>query len=297
MNHLVKYAIGALVSAFVLAACDHDASVEMTHTRDAAVQNAVTNEFAKSVPENAPVLYVSADATYPPFAFHDKNGNVIGLDVDMIHAIASDQGMKVVVRHQPWEKVFTDITTADNKNQHIVVSAMAAEEGEGIALERSDTYLLSPNIIVVPADSPIYNVGDLTDKRVSVRAESVAIGQLQQLGIKPSSITESTGTYLSFKALARGETDAVIDDNTVLSHHMSDYPEVKLRTIGFANEPGAESLVMAVAQGNTELLQKINTGLANIRANGTYDRILTKWGLDAKVVTPVASTTTPVMTP
>lgn len=289
MKHLAHIAIGAIICAFTLAACGGDAPVD-TGTASSVHNNnqASANEFAKPVPENAPVLYVSSDATYPPFAFHDKYGNVIGLDVDIISAIASDQGMKVLIRHQTWENVFTGITTADDKNQHIVVSAMAAEEGADIALERSDTYLLSPNIILVRADSPIHSVRDLADKHVSLRAESVAIDQLQQMGIRPSAITENKGTYIGFKALARGQVDAVIDDNTVLSHHMADYPEIKLRTIGFANEPGAESLVMAVAQGNTELLQKINTGLANIRANGTYDRILTKWGLDPKVVTPSA---------
>lgn len=289
MKQFTQTAIAALVCALTLVACGDDArSVSQKASKAAMNQShsqSVTNEFAKNLPDDAPVLHVSADATYPPFAFYDKNANVIGLDADIINAIAADQNMKVSISHQPWENVFTAITSANNQDK-IVVSAMAAEEGEGIALERSHTYLLSPNIILVKADSTIQNIQDLAGKHISIRAESVAVDQLKQLGVKPSQVTENTGTYIGLKSLARGEVDALIDDNTVLSYHMADHPEIKFRVISFPNTEGAESLVMAVGQGNTALLNKINTGLANIRANGIYDQILKKWGLDAKVVTP-----------
>lgn len=283
MNKFIQNTLTILLCALTISACS-----DAQHKEAAAeihLGNNATNEFAKPLPANAPVLHVSADATYPPFAFYDEHGNVMGLDADIIHAIAADQNMRVSIRHQPWETVFTGITSADNQNQ-IVVSAMAAEEGEGIALERSHTYLLSPNIILVRADSPIQTIQDLADKHIAIRAESVATEQLRQLGVQPSAVTENKGTYIGFKALARGEVDAVIDDNTVLSHHISDYPEVQFRVINFPNNREAESLVMAVAKDNTALLDKINAGLANIRANGTYDRILAKWGLDAKRATP-----------
>lgn len=250
---------------------------------------ATKNEFAKQLSADAPVLKVSTDATYPPFSFHDDKGNIIGLDADIIYAIAADQNMNVLIRHQPWEKVFTGITSAENKDQ-IVVSAMAFEEGNDIALKRSNTYLISPNIILVKDDSPIQSIQDLNGKHIAVPAETVSVDQLKTLGIKPEQITENTGTFVGFKALANGKVDAIIDDKVVLSYHAAQHPERKFRVIPFVNKPESESLVMAVAKDNDELLQKINTGLANIRANGTYDKILAKWHLDKEAVTPKTDT-------
>ena len=42
------------------------------------------------------------------------------------------------------------------------------------------------------------------------------------------------------------------------------------------------SVGIGVRKGDTELLAKINTSLAKLKANGTVEKILDKWGLKAQ---------------
>lgn len=291
MNKILRTGIIALMCTHILAACDTDSPVEQKQSSNTAASQATAvaptsnlNEFAKQLPADAPVMNVTTEAGYPPFAFFDKQGNPIGIDVDIINAIAADQNMKAVVRHQAWDKIFSTVLGADNKDQ-AVIAALGVEGREGMAIEMSDYYLLSPNTILVNENSSIGSVNDLEGKHISILSDSVTLKQLESMGVKPGRVSETKASYLGFQSLARGEVDAIIDDNIVMSYKLLNYPELKFRKVLFPYKE-KQGLVIVVGKGNTELLNKINTGLANIRANGTYDKILAKWGLDPKIVTP-----------
>lgn len=294
MNKFAQTSIAAVVCGLVLVGCGNDApadkaassvSTAASQPQVAATVPGGSNAFAKQLPDDAPVINVATEAGFPPFEFYDKQGSIIGLDADIIHAIAADQNMKAVIRHQAWEKVFSGVTGDNNKDQ-VVIAALGAQGREDMAIEKSNYYLLSPNVVLVNENSPIKSIEDLEGKHISVLTDSVSLKQLNAAGIKPAQVSETKASYLSFKALANGQVDAIIDDNTVMSYHLTNYPELKFRKVAFPNKLEEQALVIIVGKGNTELLNKLNTGLANIRSNGTYDKILAKWGLDPNVVAP-----------
>lgn len=85
--------------------------------------------------------------------------------------------------------------------------------------------------------------------------------------------------------MVRGEIQGVIDDKLVLNYFINKNDSTKnitFKEAEFAPE-GPEQLteedgiVLAMAKDNTELLHKVNTGLDQIRADGTYDKIVKKW--------------------
>lgn len=73
------------------------------------------------------------------------------------------------------------------------------------------------------------------------------------------------------------KVQAVAGDKTVLLYSLRPFPDVKYHTMDLEDVSENKGIGFAVKKGNTELLAKINTGLANIKANGTYQKINEKW--------------------
>ncbi len=265
----------AAACLIALTACGPtDSGIKEEHAHEA--KSSVKNEFAKDLPAGAETLLVTTDAGFPPYEFQDENGNFVGLDIDLINAIASDQGMKVKIQSEPFRNLFSKIATPDAHSKQVLVSAISDSDERRAAYELSNAYLSSPTVIVVKADSPIKSARDLNGKKVSAVEKSIMIDQLKGTGASPAELIGNTTSYINFKDVVSGKSDAAVDDGVVISYHMKNHPEYKLRSIRL-DEKLKDGLVIASNKGNTDLINKINTGLANIKQNGTYDKILNKW--------------------
>ena len=67
--------------------------------------------------------------------------------------------------------------------------------------------------------------------------------------------------------------DAVVIDAPVALYY--DLQNDDIKQLDSLIDPAA--MAFAVNKGNDELLAKINAGLANVKANGTYDELVAKW--------------------
>ncbi len=279
--------IAAIACLFALTACGDNPQPSKTAKQAASApepkQASSKNEFAKDLPASAETIYVATDATFPPYEFRDEYGNIIGLEVDLINAIASDQGMKAIVRNEPWNNIFSKVSTPDSNSKQLVMAVVGDNEERRKTYQLSDSYLSSPNIIITKDDSPIKKPQDLNGKKVSVLENSASVDILKQAHIKPATFNSNSSTFLSFKELIAGQTDAIFDDGIVLSYHMKNYPEYKFRKISVMDNQKFNSGVVIVSnKGNTALINKINAGIANIKKNGIYNQILNKWSSDTK---------------
>ena len=85
-------------------------------------------------------------------------------------------------------------------------------------------------------------------------------------------LNQWTDCYLQ---LQNGEVQGVIVDKPVGEAYLNNHGDIaKFVGESFGEH---EEFAFAVQKGNTELLEKLNTGLANIKANGKYDELVAKW--------------------
>ena len=68
-----------------------------------------------------PTYIVGTEAQFPPFEIVDSSGNVIGFDVDLLNAIAEDQGFKVEYLDQDFAGLIPALQTG---NVDIIASGM-----------------------------------------------------------------------------------------------------------------------------------------------------------------------------
>ena len=223
-----------------------------------------------------PTYTAVTEATFPPFDTVDENGNIIGFDMDLMNAIAEDQGFKVEYVDMEFDSL---IPAVEAGNADIITAGMNADDPERQAkVDFSNTYYDSALVVVVKNDNEdITSIDDLTpDMKVASQIGTTGADQVDEL-FANGKIAESVilnGFDTCMLQLINGDIAAVIIEKPVAQAYMNKQPD-KVKMVG---EPlNAESYGFAVQKGNSELLEKINTGLQNMIDNGTYDALVEEW--------------------
>ena len=227
-----------------------------------------------SAPAPAKVYVVGTDAAYAPFESQNEKGEIVGFDIDVLKAVAAKAGLEVKFVNTPWEGIFNALAQGD---RDIVVSAVTITDERKQTIDFSDPYFDAQQLIAVRNDSRVKSFADLKKLKVGVQTGTTgdeAVSKL--LGKTSTAIKRFESTPLALKELESSGVDAVVADNGVVVHYVANNPGGNFKTVADA-EFVPEQYGIAVKKGNTELLGKINKGLADIRADGTYTKIYTQY--------------------
>jgi polar amino acid transport system substrate-binding protein len=217
-------------------------------------------------------LVVASSATYTPFAFENKDKQIVGFDIDIVNAIAKQQHMKLRIVNTSFTSIFASLNNGD---VDFVISGVTINEKRKQSFDFSQPYFDARQLIAVPKNSTVKSLKDLDSKKVSVVSGSTADDVMsREVGKTSPNIRRFESTPLIISELASGGVDAAIGDNGVIAYRVSQNPGLK--TVEDSNFP-KEYYGIVVRKGDKALLDKINAGLAAIRADGTYNQIYKKW--------------------
>jgi polar amino acid transport system substrate-binding protein len=230
---------------------------------------------AASAPAPAAKVYVvGTDPTYAPFEFQNEKGEIVGFDIDVMAAVAKAAGIEVKFVSTPWEGAFNALAQGD---RDVLVSAVTITDERKQTLDFSDSYFEARQLIAVPEKSKVTKLEEL--KRSKIGVQTSTTGEevvVKLLGKNSANIKRFESTPLALSELAAGGVDAVVADNGVVTHYLANNPASKFKAVSDASF-APEQYGIAVKKGNAELLGKINTGLAAIKADGSYQKIQDKY--------------------
>src|SRR5690606_5232553 len=117
---------------------------------------------------SAQVLRVGSDVAYPPFEYVDEaTGEYVGFDMDIIREIGRRLGMDVQVINVAWEGIIPGLLSG---HYDVIISAMTITNERAQAVDFSDPYFATGQVILVRADDDrIKEPADLKGKRVAVQ--------------------------------------------------------------------------------------------------------------------------------
>jgi ABC-type amino acid transport substrate-binding protein len=215
--------------------------------------------------------YVGTEAQFPPFEIVDNEGNIIGFDVDLMNAIAEDQGFKVIYQDQDFSGLIPALQTG---NIDIIASGMTiTDEREG-QVDFSEPYINAGLALAVAVDNEeIQGVDDLQGKTLAVQTGSTGFFKAEELmnNGTVAKIKDFPHVNEAIEEVKIGGAAAMINDIPVTNAFIAAQPGV-IKVVG---EPlNSESYGFAVREGNTELLGMLNTGLQNVKDSGKYDELI-----------------------
>jgi polar amino acid transport system substrate-binding protein len=217
-------------------------------------------------------LTVASSATYAPFAFENKDKELVGFDVDIINAIAKQQGFKVKLVNTPWSGIFAALNNGD---VDLIISGVTINDKRKQSYDFSPPYFAAKQLIAVPKSSSVTSLKDLAGKKIAVVNASTADDVVsREFGKTNPNLRRFESTPLIISELVGGGVDAAVGDNGVIAYRVAQNPELK--TVDDKSFP-EESFGIVVKKGDKALQDKLAAGLAAIRADGSYATIYRKW--------------------
>jgi polar amino acid transport system substrate-binding protein len=217
-------------------------------------------------------LIVGSSATYRPFAYENPAKEIVGYDVDIIKAVAQKAGLQIKIVNTPWTGIFAALNNGD---VDLVISGVTINDKRKQSYDFTVPYFEARQLIAVNQTSTAKSLKDLAGKKVAVVTGSTADDTAsREFGKTSPDIRRFESTPLIISELAAGGVDAAIGDNGVIAFRTQEHKHLKT-----VNDPAfpKEFFGIVVKQGNKALLDKLNTGMAAIKADGSYARIYKQW--------------------
>ncbi len=232
--------------------------------------------FVSRLPDSAPIIKVGTEANYAPYEFKDEYGNVTGFDIELIQHIGEDQGFKVEIYNDLWRELFNNL---DSSNRDAVIAGLTYSEDRASKYLLSNPYAPLPTRIVYLDEAlNINSLNDVSKLRMGVLAGSEPYEYFAEGTHKAKVIEQYPTTFAAVQAMAQGKVDAVADNSGVLRYTLNDLPELEPKYFDYEGlQADGARTVIVVDKKKPELLKQVNAGLENLKANGTYALLTTKW--------------------
>lgn len=224
----------------------------------------------KSGDEGKKKLIVATDATYAPMEYMDEKGEIVGIDIDIVNAIAEAAGVEVEYKNYGWEPLFPAVKSEE---VDFAVSSITITEDRQKEFDFTDPYFQANQLILVPEDSDVTKFEDLKDKRVSAQINTTGhIVVRELLGDTSSKIVAAETMPFAIMEMINGNADASVGDNAVIIDYQKNNPNVKLKLI---EDPSfeIEYYGLMVKKGNQEVIDILNEGIKIIKENGKLKEI------------------------
>ncbi len=222
-------------------------------------------------------LIMGTNAAFPPFEFTTSQGLVgefDGIDVAIAQKIAENAGKELAVEDMEFDGLIAAVSTG---KIDMAVAGMTVTEERKQNVDFSDTYFVASQVMVVAADNTdITKAEDLkNDKTVGVVLGYTGDGIVtDDLEIAEDKITRANRGLDIVQDVKNGKLDAVVIDSAT-GKALAEKNGLKV-----VEDPEAfetEEYAIAVKKGNKELLEKINSTLAEMKASGEIDELAVQY--------------------
>ena len=260
----------AAMMALSLAACGGAAS--STAASSAAASSEAASSEAAAAETTGKTWVIATDTVFKPIEYTDASGNFVGIDVDILAAIAEDQGFEYELNSLGWDAAIAACQAGQADG--MIAGASITEERKAAGWTFSDGYYTATQSMTVAEDSDIAGFEDLSGKDVAVKIGTQGAAYAESLkdeyGFNIVSFEDSPTMY---QAVLGGQCVACFEDTPIMQASIKDNGLALKVLENTANEGGDYGFAIFNTD-NQELLDMFNAGLANIKANGKYDEIL-----------------------
>ena len=221
------------------------------------------------------VWIVATDTVFRPFEYTNEKNEFVGIDVDILAAMAKDQGFEYDLQSLGWDAGVAAVQVG--QADALIAGATIKQERIDNGWIFSDGYYDATQTFVVAKDSSIKAFEDLAGKNVAVKngtaGADFANSIKDKYGFKVTVFEDSPTMY---QDVINGNSAACCEDTPIMADNIKTAGLALKIPAGMESE-GAPYGFAIMDKKNQELLDMFNAGLKNIKANGKYQQILDKY--------------------
>ena len=259
MKNLKKILALALAVLFVLSLAACGGSTETTQT-DADTATKLTITEGK--------LTMATNASFPPYEYYDGD-NIVGIDAEVAALIAEKLGLELVIEDVEFSSIIPGVQSG---KYDMGMAGMTVTDERKEMVNFSDSYAKGVQVVIVPENSSIKSIDDITGKKVGVQ-ESTTGDIYASDDFGEENVTKYANGNLAVEGLKAGKVDCVIIDNEPAKAYVKANTGLKILETSYADEDYAISF----NKDNTELQTKVNEALKDLIADGSVQKIIDKY--------------------
>lgn len=247
-------------------------------------QSSTTSNQATATSDADKTYVIATDTAFAPFEYAESDGTYVGVDIELLKAIADDQGFAYELNPVGFDAALQNVQSGQADG---VIAGMSITPEREKVFDFSEPYYDSTVCCAVTNGSEVDSLDDLEGKNVAVKNGTMSSDWANSLkdeyGFEVTTFDDSPTMY---DDVSTGNSVACFEDTPVMSYAISQYAatngkegkDFAIIAEADANSEFATPYGFAVNKdANAELLKKFNDGLANIKADGTYDKIVNKY--------------------
>lgn len=242
-----------------------------TTASTSAVPETTTEAGQKATPKKKNYK-ISSDSSFAPFVFQNDQSKYTGIDMELIKAIAKDQGFTLEISNPGFDAAVSDV---QNGNADGMIAGVTVTDARKATFDFSDPYYTTNSILAVQESSTISSYEDLKGKTVGVKNGTASQTFLEEnkskYGYKIKTFSDGASMYDSLNS---GSVAAIMDDEPVIKYAIKQGRKFKTPIEG---TPSGQIAFAVQKDSNPELIEMFNNGLANLKESGQYQKILDKY--------------------
>lgn len=232
----------------------------------------------KTIEEDKKVT-IGLDDTFVPMGFKDKDGKIVGFDVDLAKAVFKEYGIKADFQPIDWSMKENEL---ENGTIDLIWNGYTVTKSREKKVLFTDPYAQNEQILVTKKDSGITSAEGMKDKILGAQEGSSGYEAFNnETKTLKDIVKENDATlYASFNEamidLENGRIDGLLIDKVYADYYLKQAGKLdayNIFSVGFKNEDFA----VGARKGDKELVKKINSAFKELQDNGKYAEISKKW--------------------
>ena len=240
----------------------------------------VSAETETTETETDKTWVIATDTVFKPFEYTDENGDFVGIDVDILDAIAKDQGFEYELKSLGWDASIAACQAGQADG--MIAGASITDERKESGWIFSDGYYTATQSMTVQKGSDIKGFEDLDGKTVGVKTGTQGATYAESLKDEYGfDITYYEDSPTMYQAVLGGQVVACFEDTPIMASSIQD-GDLDLEIVSGTENEGSPYGFAVFSSDEQELIDLFNQGLADIKEDGTYAEIIAKYlGEDA----------------
>lgn len=264
-----KFLAMALAAVMVLgvAGCGSSSDEKTEENTENTEQTGETTEGTDGV------IKMGVSADFPPFeSYADDAVTFVGFDIDLMREICNRLGMELQIKDMNFDAIVTAVQTG---KLDVGVSGITITDERKESVAFSDPYFVASQSILVQKDSPITSYEDLVNGDYTAGVQLGTTGDIMASDKISGRVSQYEKYGDALAALLAGKNDCMVLDTGVADAFAAANDLVVVGTFGEATD--SENYGIAIAKENTELLEKVNGALAEMKEDGFIDELTAKY--------------------
>ena len=207
-------------------------------------------------------LILATEAGFAPYEYY-QDGEIVGVDIDIAREIAASLGKELVIKDVSFDFIINEIKSGKSD---IGAAGMSITKERLEEVDFSVEYAVSNQVVIVPMDSKITSIDQISNQRIAVQLGTVADSYVNE-NYKDATVIRQKKYLSMVEDLKAGKVDLIIMDLLPASEIVKSNDGLKiLDEYLFTDKYG-----MAIKKGNKELLDKVNDVLTRLMSEGKIE--------------------------